>query len=72
MCKQGRWVGGHSGGKKITQVSVRNVSGAQFIAPRRGLDLGISNFPGPTRARGGRIRGSCGSTTSQPQLRSGC
>ena len=57
--------------KCFVRVCERNYSGAKFIAPIRGLILNPSLATGTAGEWEGKLRGSCRSMTSRPQLRSG-
>ena len=62
---------GHADGDCFTRVCMQNYSGSKFIAPSQVPILGTSTAPCTTGKWGDKLHGSCGSTTSQPQLISG-
>ena len=58
--------------KQIAQLCAQNYYGTQFIGPRWVPILGPSLVTGPSEDWGGKLCGSCESTTSRPQLQHGC
>ena len=69
MCKRGGGGSrGHTGGKIFVRVRAQNYFGVPFIEPIWGQIPGPSPVSAPKGDFGDKIHGSCGRTTSKPQL----